>query len=1227
MSSPGDGDGVKYALLIGTDHYDDPGFRPLQRAAADVEALARVLEDPRIGGFQEVRTLIDASMAEIREAIAELFFGKTKKDLLLLYFACHADKDDHNRLYLVGRDTQKRLLRGTSIPATFITEEMNNCISRRQVLILDCCYGGAFTEGVRAGQSVPVGTAATFRGNGFARAVLTASDSFEFAHEAGIAGDNSVFTHFLVQGLETGEADLDGDGKISISELYDFIYQRVMTQDARQTPGIWTYKLQGKLFLADRVGGALPRRLQAVRQDKMQVRWTSGSPFRGLEVFDFEHAPIFYGRSEAVRKILEKLAAQAAAHRAFVLVSGISGGGKSSVVRAGVLPDLTAPGTIEGIEIWRRAVARPSDVGEDIFLSLAYALLGPEALPELGSDGPEAPELARAMRESPRAALGSIRGAIAQITDEAGARLEARLVLAVDQLEEIFTMEGVSREDRERFVAFLDVLARSGLVWVIATLRSDFYARASELDVLMALKSENGHYDLCPPTAEEIGQIIRMPARAAGLEFEEDAETGQSLSDVLRDAAVRNRRALPLLEFALEELYHGRRGDGVLTFKAYENLGKVEGALSKRADEVFQTLESKIRESLPRTFRSLVRLGEQDRASRRYAKLESFVAGSPSRALVDAFIEARLFVTETTKDDDVVVSVAHEALLQHWDLLRDWLEKDRDLLRKRLRIGSEAAVWEEQGRSGDFLLQRGRPVFEAVELLEGYGDELAESERSFVRLSIRKSRRFQRFVLAVAAVMAVLAMTASIMAYRATEESRRAMRRADMNDEIVAVLGDLFVNADPEQARGRDLTVREVLDKNVGTVKNGLKQQPAVRSKLLTIIGSTYNHLGIYGPAKELLDEAVAFHKDPSSPRDLIEVGETFRAAADVAFKQSDFKSAETLVREALTAREEVLGREHPDVAETLGALGKFLHAQGRYDEAKKTYHEALRIYERIGDGKNFEWGKYVANLGYLMMTRGDFVGAEEVIERSIQLFEKNFSDNQPWQAKSWRYLGEAYFHQQRYDDAKETFDKALVIQRLVYGEAPHSDVAVTIGNLAAVARRQGRYEDALGSYQEIVDIFTRLHDDPLHPNVAKYKNNCAAVLIDLERYEEANVLLEEAMVIWDMADDYEPQVVAGTKLTAAIALMGMKEFSRAELMARAALMALQDSLEPKHYKIAHAQIVLADSLARQGSCDQAKGLVAVSMESLTASGRSESKEYDDAIKVRDFIAEKCVAI
>ncbi len=228
----------KYALLIGTSRFGDARFPALAKPAKDVAALEAVLKDPSIGAFDDVRALLDPPCEKVRREVARLFALKKNDDLVLLFFAGHGVKDDFGKLYLVAADTDRDLLTATALGADFITQEMDQSHSRKQVLLLDCCHSGAIAEGVRAADAC-AGSLEAFTGRGTGKVIITASDSYEFAWEGGetpVAFENSLFTHFLVDGLKTGKADVNEDGFVTLDELYKYVHGRVLETTPKQTP-------------------------------------------------------------------------------------------------------------------------------------------------------------------------------------------------------------------------------------------------------------------------------------------------------------------------------------------------------------------------------------------------------------------------------------------------------------------------------------------------------------------------------------------------------------------------------------------------------------------------------------------------------------------------------------------------------------------------------------------------------------------------------------------------------------------------------------------------------------------------------------------------------------------------------------------------------------------------------------------------------------------------------
>ena len=211
----------RLALIIGNSRYDDPGLASLAAPDVDVRELGEALRSPDLGRFDEVAQLVDETSPALRRAIARLFHLKRRDNLLLLYFSGHGIRDDQGQLYLATRDTERNLLAATSLEASFVTSQMDHSASRRQVLILDCCHSGAF--GAKNALGASIGTAAAFEGIGFGRVVLTATDATQYTWEGDqVVGtaEPSLFTNFLVLGIQSGAADLNGDGEVTIDELY-----------------------------------------------------------------------------------------------------------------------------------------------------------------------------------------------------------------------------------------------------------------------------------------------------------------------------------------------------------------------------------------------------------------------------------------------------------------------------------------------------------------------------------------------------------------------------------------------------------------------------------------------------------------------------------------------------------------------------------------------------------------------------------------------------------------------------------------------------------------------------------------------------------------------------------------------------------------------------------------------------------------------------------------------
>jgi Caspase domain len=238
----------RHALVVATARYGDPKLQQLRAPAADAEELANVLGDPEKGDF-DVEVVVDETHAHLTRAIARFFRDRSPQDLLLLHFSCHGVKDEDGELYLAASDTDLELLSATGISAAWLNERISRTRSRRTVVLLDCCFSGSFPSGLRA-RGDDVDAPQQLQGRG--RAIITASNAMEYAYEGEQLkgrGRPSVFTEAVVEGLRTGEADLDQDQRVSIDDLYRYVYDRVRERTPSQTPSIKS-DLEGPLYLA-----------------------------------------------------------------------------------------------------------------------------------------------------------------------------------------------------------------------------------------------------------------------------------------------------------------------------------------------------------------------------------------------------------------------------------------------------------------------------------------------------------------------------------------------------------------------------------------------------------------------------------------------------------------------------------------------------------------------------------------------------------------------------------------------------------------------------------------------------------------------------------------------------------------------------------------------------------------------------------------------------------------
>ncbi|MEM7352674.1 MAG: TIR domain-containing protein [Acidobacteriota bacterium] len=448
----------------------------------------------------------------------------------------------------------------------------------------------------------------------------------------------------------------------------------------------------------------------------------SRPPYPGLLAFQEDDAAIFFGRENEIREGLGQLRRlERFGGARWTLVLGASGSGKSSLVRAGLLPRLR-----RDHDAW--LVTRPFRPLGQPFEELAKVMA--QAFERHG-----APRNVREIRRALDPPTGVAEGrALVELAGElrhAAERPEASLLLPLDQLEEL--LGAGTGDDAPRFLTFLRsaVEEKDSPVRILATLRSDFLGSFQGHPALRELAFES--LTVGPMSAEGFAQVIEGPAEMAGIELEHGL-----VQAMVRDTETED--ALPLLAFALRELWEGYGDDARLEVEEYrDKLGGLSGAVALAAEAVLaaRPLSDKEEADLRTAFLTLVRVNDEGGYARRPARWSEMP--DSVHDLLQRFVAARLFVAQGDGRENRL-EVAHEALLRSWDRLVSWLEEDRAFLLWRKRLGEAREEWERTERHTQALLQ-GPALGEAKGWLEKRRDLLSAEEQAFIGHSLSAYQR------------------------------------------------------------------------------------------------------------------------------------------------------------------------------------------------------------------------------------------------------------------------------------------------------------------------------------------------------------------------------------------------------------------------------------------------------------------------------------------------------
>jgi WD40 repeat protein len=505
-------------------------------------------------------------------------------------------------------------------------------------------------------------------------------------------------------------------------------------------------------------------------------------PYRGLFAFREQDATFFFGREYFTDQLIEAVNAHS-----LVAVVGPSGSGKSSVVFAGLLPHLRQAAGLRGAQ-GRALLIADCRPGVDPFYGLATILL-----PLLDAQLSRTDELVETRKLAGALNAGEVllQDVIDQILQMSP--LHGRLLLVIDQFEELYTLCPEVQTRRCFVEALLNSLENSSNMILVLTLRADFLGQALSLRAF-ADALQNADLKLGPMTQWELVQAIENPARKQGITFE------AGLVERILDDIGEEPGNLPLLEFALTQLWDEQQS-GQLSHAAYEAIGRVQGALARYADQIYIDLDETKHQLARHIFTQLVQPGEGTMDTRRLADRQEL--GESYWTLVRELADARLVVTgiETTSGQETV-EVVHEALIQGWGRLREWMAEDRAFRTWQERLRAALRGWETSDRDEGALL-RGAPLLEAQRWLTERGDLLSELEIAYIQDSINlrhrqqaeRERRRRITIVALTAGM-LFAIILSLIAFQQRQDALTQARISSASELTLVSQNNLDV--DPE---------------------------------------------------------------------------------------------------------------------------------------------------------------------------------------------------------------------------------------------------------------------------------------------------------------------------------------------------------------------------------------------------------------------------------------------
>ncbi|MFN7932056.1 MAG: serine/threonine-protein kinase [Bryobacteraceae bacterium] len=430
---------------------------------------------------------------------------------------------------------------------------------------------------------------------------------------------------------------------------------------------------------------------------------------------------------------------------------------------------------------------------------------------------------------------------------------------------------------------------------------------------------------------------------------------------------------------------------------------------------------------------------------------------------------------------------------------------------------------------------------------------------------------------AMAALVALLIVGFAIgMGILAT----RAQRERDTAQQVSQFMMDLFSVADPERARGREVTAREVLDRSAAKLKE-LDKQPVIQARLLDQMGKIYENLGLYDQSASLLERAVAVRRKLPTP-DEVALASSLKALAELRRRKTDYAAAEALARESLAIRTRLHGQRHFDVAESLNTLALTLDESGHPKDAEKYFRQLLEMRDilRVNDPNQHLETAVLSNLGGVLRTQQRYDEAEKYLRECIDIRRRTLKGDHPRLALVLAKLGAVLSDAGRYQEAEPLLREGLAMRQRVYGGA-HPDIVGSFSSLAHALTGQGRLEEAEKLYRQALDMSLRMYG-PDHRSVAIEDRNLAGILRTTHKDAEAERLLRDSLRITRKMPPGHP-LLANALLSLGSLLIDTGRAREAEPLLREAAQIRRKHFPESSWMVATVDAELAGALIRQG--------------------------------------------